>query len=105
MPTGIRAAVLTPAPSRTTTSFARARQSATLWRGRLRRSDQGERVWQIILDNADDPEVPFPTDATMRLASFLPKCCNGSVLVTARRKNVAALLIGSWGNMFPELVM
>jgi hypothetical protein len=65
--------------------------------------------WIIILDNADDIEVFYPTRARKRdesfatasapLAAYLPQSCNGSILITSRSKDAAARLAGGHNNI------
>ncbi|KAL0930635.1 TPR domain protein (kinesin light chain) [Colletotrichum truncatum] len=57
--------------------------------------------WLMVLDNADDADVFYPTPnsvtstAQRPLASFLPQSSNGMILVTSRNQDVAERLTGS----------
>ncbi|KAF6823032.1 kinesin light chain [Colletotrichum plurivorum] len=57
----------------------------------LMRRDQGS--WLMILDNADDAELFFPTTNTDdSLGQYIPECAHGSILVTTRNKQAALKL-------------
>jgi hypothetical protein len=65
--------------------------------------------WMMIVDNADDIEVFYPTRACKRdeslatasapLAAYLPQSRNESILITSRSKDAAARLAGGYKNI------
>lgn len=62
--------------------------------------------WLMIIDNADDIKLFYPKGPDERvLASFLPKCNNGTILVTSRSRDVAERLTGSQKNIFQVSTM
>ncbi|SCN87370.1 uncharacterized protein FFB20_07930 [Fusarium fujikuroi] len=62
--------------------------------------------WLMIIDNADDIKLFYPKGTDERvLASFLPKCNNGTILVTSRSLDVAERLTGSHKNIFQVSTM
>ncbi|KXJ85386.1 P-loop containing nucleoside triphosphate hydrolase protein [Microdochium bolleyi] len=70
--------------------------------------------WLMILDNADDVEVFFPTlrdrpgtsaSKQRPLASLLPQTENGRILITSRSREVAQRMTGSKWKTFPMQVM
>lgn len=66
-------------------------------------SDQQNGKWLIILDSADDGDVLFTKSQYAQeiqpLASYFPQTQNGSILVTARDKDVARKLTGEERNL------
>ncbi|KAF6829743.1 kinesin light chain [Colletotrichum musicola] len=57
----------------------------------LMRRDKGS--WLMILDNADDAELFFPTANTDdNLGQYIPECAHGSILVTTRNKQAGLKL-------------
>ncbi|CVK85819.1 uncharacterized protein FMAN_06666 [Fusarium mangiferae] len=62
--------------------------------------------WLMIIDNADDIKLFYPKGPDERvLASFLPKCNNGTILVTSRSLDAAERLTGSHRNIFQVSTM
>jgi tetratricopeptide (TPR) repeat protein len=71
--------------------------------------DEKNGRWVMIIDNADDIDVFFPSrkrqrdevpgDPPTSLATYLPQSCNGSILVTSRSKNVASRLAGGYNRI------
>lgn len=71
--------------------------------------DETHGRWMMILDNADDFEVFYPSRARQRdeslataaaaLATYLPQSRNGSILITSRSKDAAARLAGGYNNI------
>jgi tetratricopeptide (TPR) repeat protein len=71
--------------------------------------DETHGRWIMILDNADDIEVFYPSrarqrdeslaTAAARLATYLPQSRNGSILITSRSKDAAARLAGGYNNI------
>jgi tetratricopeptide (TPR) repeat protein len=71
--------------------------------------DETNGRWMMILDNADDVEVFYPTlarkkdksltTASAPLAAYLPQSRNGSILITSRSKDAAARLAGCHNNI------
>ncbi|KXJ86482.1 P-loop containing nucleoside triphosphate hydrolase protein, partial [Microdochium bolleyi] len=70
--------------------------------------------WLMILDNADDVEVFFPSirnrpraivSKQRPFASFLPQSTNGRILITSRSREVAQRMTGSKWKTFPMQVM
>ncbi|KAG4272704.1 hypothetical protein FPRO04_10446 [Fusarium proliferatum] len=62
--------------------------------------------WLMIIDNADDIKLFYPKSPDERVvASFLPKCNNGTILVTSRSLDVAERLTGSHKNIFQVSTM
>ncbi|KAF5696993.1 kinesin light chain [Fusarium globosum] len=62
--------------------------------------------WLMIIDNADDIKLFYPKGPGERvLASFLPKCNDGTILVTSRSLDAAERLIGSHRNIFQVSTM
>jgi hypothetical protein len=58
--------------------------------------DESNGRWMMVVDNADDSDVLFPSlDRTESLSDFLPQSPNGSILVTSRNRDVAYRLTGS----------
>lgn len=67
--------------------------------------DESNGSWIMIIDNADDPNVFFPTSGgvgTVKgnqeeepLSDFIPHSPNGSVLITSRNQDLAFRLAGS----------
>src|SRR5205085_146487 len=73
--------------------------------------DEANGRWTMVLDNADDVDVFFPTQnlglgsrfeqsasTARQLAAYLPKS-HGSILITSRNKDAAARLTGSYKNI------
>ncbi|KAJ6261505.1 hypothetical protein Dda_4175 [Drechslerella dactyloides] len=59
--------------------------------------------WFMVLDSADDKNLFFPQEhsaaskgsvSSIKLADFLPKSQNGSILITSRNRDLARKLIG-----------
>ncbi|KAI1116993.1 P-loop containing nucleoside triphosphate hydrolase protein [Nemania sp. NC0429] len=73
----------------------------------LRNERNGQ--WLMVLDSADDLDVFYHTQATVRqtaskerqkpLSTYLPQSSNGSILVTTRNRHVAFQLTGSYNNI------
>jgi tetratricopeptide (TPR) repeat protein len=71
--------------------------------------DEANGRWTMVLDNVDNVEVFFPKRRPMQdgpsgtasapLAAYLPQSHNGSILITSRSKDAAALLTGSYKNV------
>lgn len=74
--------------------------------------DESNGSWLMIIDNADDSGIFFPSleaiqastaanaDSSMTpLSDFLPRSSNGSVLVTSRSKDLAFRLVGDFDNI------
>jgi tetratricopeptide (TPR) repeat protein len=66
-------------------------------------SKPGNGTWLIVVDSADDRDVFYgksgDTPDTQPLASYLPQCGHGSILITTRDKGLAFRLTGSHDNM------
>ncbi|KXJ84799.1 P-loop containing nucleoside triphosphate hydrolase protein, partial [Microdochium bolleyi] len=71
----------------------------------------GNGQWLMILDNADNVEVFFPSlrnrpgtivSKQRPLASLLPQSTNGRVLITSRNRDAAERLSGGWGVFFMQ---
>ena len=58
--------------------------------------------WVMVLDSADEPDVLFGAaegePEARPLATFLPQCSHGSMIVTTRNKHLADRLTGSRNN-------
>lgn len=71
----------------------------TLVRSWLRNESHGQK-WVMIVDNADDANVFFPTEADNEghnrepLSEFIPESQNGSILFTSRNHDLAEKLAG-----------
>jgi tetratricopeptide (TPR) repeat protein len=66
-------------------------------------SNPGYGTWLIIVDSADDRDVFYgrsgDTPDAQPLASYLPQCGHGSILITTRDKDLAFRVTGSHDNM------
>ncbi|RSM17674.1 hypothetical protein CDV31_003444 [Fusarium ambrosium] len=50
------------------------------------------RKWLMIIDNADDMQLFFPSGAGEKLGDYIPDCANGTILFTTRNLQVGSRL-------------
>ena len=65
-------------------------------------ADERNGRWVMVLDSADDPDVLFGATEgqpeTRPLATYLPQCRNGSMIITTRNKYLADRMTRSRSN-------
>jgi len=65
-------------------------------------SDKRNGQWLMIIDNADEDDVFFASDAMAKnkpLEGFLPQTPNGTILITSRNMATAVNLVGTHGTI------